>query len=205
MGSPDGEADRDKQEGPRHRVRIAPFAIGKTAVTFAQYDAFAQAAGWEKPSDNGWGRGDRPVINVSWEDAVDYAAWLARETGEHYRLPSEAEWEYAARAGTETPFWTGKCIHTDQANYNGRYDYNRCGAKTGVFRQRTVPVGSLPANPWGLHEVHGNVWEWVADQVVRGGSWSDYPRILRAAVGVRFGPKSRGSMLGFRLARTLPP
>ncbi len=164
LGSPAGEAGRDNDEGPRRQVRIAPFAIGQTAVTFAQYDAFAQATGRAKPEDSGWGRGDRPVINVSWEDAVAYAAWLSRETGEQYRLPSEAEWEYAARAGTETPFWTGPCIHTDQANYDGRFDYNGCGAKTGAYRRQTVPVGSLPANPWGLHEVHGNVWEWVQDR-----------------------------------------
>jgi formylglycine-generating enzyme required for sulfatase activity len=228
MGSPDGEADRARDEGPRHQVRIAPFAIGQTAVTFAQYDAFAQATGRVKPSDNGWGRGDRPVINVSWEDAVSYAAWLSRETGEQYRLPSEAEWEYAARAGTETPFWTGPCIHTDQANYDGNFDYNGCGANTGVYREKTVPVGSLPANPWGLHEVHGNVWEWVQDRyqdnyrgaptdgsaweaggssarVVRGGSWLNVPRDLRAANRNGDGPDNRDNFLGFRLARTLSP
>ncbi len=227
MGSPDGEADRDPDEGPRHRVQIAPFAMGKTAVTFAQYDAFAQATGRAKPQDEGWGRGDRPVINVSWEDAVAYAAWLAQATGEKYRLPSEAEWEYAARAGTATPFWTGKCINTDQANYVGNHDYAGCGAKTGVYRQQTVPVGSLPANPWGLHEVHGNVWEWVQDQyhesykgapadgsvwaaggssarVVRGASWDNRPRNLRAAKRNRFEPDIRSNLLGFRLAKTLP-
>jgi formylglycine-generating enzyme required for sulfatase activity len=228
MGSPDGEAERNASEGPRHRVRIPPFGIGKYAVTFAQYDAFAQATGRVKPSDSGWGRGDRPVINVSWNDAVAYAAWLSRETGEQYRLPSEAEWEYAARAGTETPFWTGPCIHTDQANYDGNFDYNGCGANTGVYRQKTVPVGSLPANPWGLHEVHGNVREWVQDRyhdsytgaptdgsvwevggssarVVRGGSWIGIPGFLRAAYRYRSVPVFRGNYLGFRLARTLSP
>jgi len=228
IGSPDNEPERYKDEGPRHKVRIALFAIGKTEVTFAQYDAFAQATKRAKPSDNGWGRGDRPAINVSWEDAMAYAAWLSQETGEKYRLPSEAEWEYAARAGTETPFWTGKCIHTDQANYDGNFHYNGCGAKTGVYRQKTVPVGSLPANPWGLHEVHGNVWEWVQDnyhdsyagvptdgsvweagggsaRVVRGGSWYNYPRDARAADRNWFLPVFRNYLLGFRLARTLSP
>jgi formylglycine-generating enzyme required for sulfatase activity len=103
------------------------------------------------------------VINVSWDDARAYADWLSDQTGQRYRLPTEAEWEYAARAGTTTPFWTGDCIHTDQANYDGNYDYNGCGAKTGVHRGQTVPAGSLPANAFGLHEIAGNVWEWVED------------------------------------------
>ncbi|EGV16218.1 Sulphatase-modifying factor protein [Thiocapsa marina 5811] len=146
MGPPEDELERSFDEGPRHRVRIAPFAIGKTAVTFGQHDVFCEATGRVKPGDEGWGRGERPAINVSWHDAIAYAQWLSKETGRSYRLPTEAEWEYAARAGTQTPFWTGRCIHTDQANYNGNYDYNGCGSKTGVYRKQTVPVGSLPAN-----------------------------------------------------------
>jgi formylglycine-generating enzyme required for sulfatase activity len=228
MGSPDREPGRSADEGPRHQVRIAPFAIGRTAVTFAQYDAFAVATGREKPHDAGWGRGERPVIQVSWEDAVAYAKWLTEQTGKAYRLPTEAEWEYAARAGTETPFWTGRCIHTDQANYAGTDDYAGCGARTGVYRQQSVPVGSLPANPWGLHEVLGNVWEWVQDcwhdryqgaptdgsawesggcdrRVLRGGSWNDEPRVVRAAVRYGDQPGFRNINNGFRLARTLSP
>ncbi len=227
MGSPEREPERYDDEGPRHRVRIKPFAIGKTAVTFAQYDAFAKATGREYPRDAKWGRGDRPVIHVSWEDAVSYAQWLSGQTGRPYRLPSEAEWEYAARAGTKTPFSTGRCIHTNQANYYGDYDYNGCGAKTGVHRGRTVPVGSLPANPWGLHEVHGNVWEWVQDRwhgnyngaptdgsaweggdaagrMLRGGSWSFHPRNLRAAKRYCRSQHDRDINVGFRIARTLP-
>ena len=122
------------------------FAIGRTEVTFAQYDRFAAATGREKPDDAGWGRGERPVINVSWHDAVAYTEWLSAQTGHPYRLPGEAGWEYAARAGTTGPFWTGDCIHTDQANYDGNYDYAGCGARTGVYRARTVPAGSLPPN-----------------------------------------------------------
>jgi formylglycine-generating enzyme required for sulfatase activity len=168
------------------------------------------------------------VINVSWEDAVAYAVWLSKETGAAYRLPTEAEWEYAARAGTTTPFWTGRCITTDQANYDGNYDYAVCGTNTGVYRQATVPVGSLPANPWGLHEVHGNVWEWVQDRyhdsyqgaptdgraweaggssarVVRGGSWYGNSRGIRAAIRFDGDPELRSFNLGLRLARTLSP
>jgi len=228
MGSPADELERESNEGPRHRVRLTPFAIGQTEVTFAQYDAFCAATGRQPPGDNGWGRSQRPVINVSWEDAVAYAAWLSKETGEHYRLPTEAEWEYAARAGTTTPFWTGRCITADQANYDGNYGYAGCGAKTGVYREQTVPVGTLPANPWGLHEVHGNVREWVQDpyhtsyqgapadgraweaggsstRVVRGGSWFNYSWGARAAFRDYFDPGFRYGILGLRLARTLSP
>lgn len=226
MGSPEVEPLRSSDEGPQRQVRIAAFAIGRTEVTFDQYDRFAKATGRELPADSGWGRGRRPVINVSWKDASAYAAWLSEQTGKQYRLPSEAEWEYAARAGTHTPFSTGDCIHTDQANYDGNYDYADCGAKTGLFRQKTVPAGSLPANPWGLHEVHGNVWEWVQDcwrksydgapndgsaweagdcslRVVRGGGWGNRPENLRSAI--RYGDYTDGAFyyLGFRLARTL--
>ncbi|MCB1824652.1 MAG: formylglycine-generating enzyme family protein [Candidatus Competibacteraceae bacterium] len=224
MGSPDSEFGRDADEGPRHPVRIRPFAIGKTEVTFADYDAFAAATGRKSPNDEGWGQGRRPVINVSWNDATAYAAWLSEQTGQRYRLPTEAEWEYAARAGTVTPFWTGDCIHTDQANYNGNYDYNDCGAKTGVNRVRTVEAGSLPANAWGLHETAGNVWEWVRDcwhdnyqgaptdgnaweeagcvrRVVRGGGWNNYPEYVRSAARIWFAPDFANFRLGIRLAR----
>lgn len=164
MGSPEDEPGRMHAEGPRRQVEIPqPFALGKTAVTFADYDRFAEVTGRAMPDDSGWGRGNRPVITIDWNDAVAYAEWLSEQSDRCYRLPSEAEWEYACRAGTETPFWTGTCIHTDQANYHGNYDYGDCGAKTGVSRHHPVPAGSLPANPWGLHEVTGNVWEWVQD------------------------------------------
>ncbi|WP_295586375.1 formylglycine-generating enzyme family protein [uncultured Lamprocystis sp.] len=169
----------------------------------------------------------RPVINVSWDDATAYAAWLAEQTGRPYRLPTEAEWEYAARAGTDSPFWTGACIHTDQANYDGNYDYNGCGAKTGVYRQQTLPVDSLAANPWGLHHVAGNVWEWTCsayanpydgketvcirkndadagpNRVIRGGAWNSQPAGLRSAYRGTFRPSGRFDALGFRLAQDL--
>ncbi len=229
IGSPADEPGRYDDEGPVHGVNLRPFAIGRTQVTFAQYDRFALATGRRKPDDRGWGRGERPVIDVSWKDATEYAAWLSVETGRTYRLPTEAEWEYAARAGTSTPFWTGDCIHTDQANYNGNYDYNDCSAETGIYRQRTVPAGSLPANPWGLHEIAGNVWEWTQDcwhssyqgappdgsawgeenggncarRVLRGGAWIINPRILRSANRSWLTADGANDYVGIRLARTL--
>jgi formylglycine-generating enzyme required for sulfatase activity len=228
MGSPAEEPERSNHEGPRHKVKLPPFAIGKYAVAFEEYDCFAEATGRKLPDDQGWGRGRRPVINVSWHDAVAYAAWLSEQTGKSYRLPTEAEWEYAARAGTTTPFWAGRCIHTDQVNYYGHHDYHGCGAKTGVFRGETMEVGSLPANPWYLHEVHGNVWEWVQDgwhnnyrgapvdgrawetggglgRVLRGGSWVDEPRVVRSASRLWYDAGNRSDLAGFRPARTLNP
>ncbi len=226
MGSPADEPERDSDER-QHEVCVAAFAIGRTEVTFDDYDAFAAATGREPPDDAGWGRGKRPVINVSWHDATAYADWLSDQTGQPYRLPTEAEWEYAARAGTQTPFWTGDCIHTDQANYHGRSDYNDCGAKTGMVRLRTLPVGSLAANPWGLYDVHGNVWEWTCsvydpayggaerrcaeredagvNRVLRGGDWLIHPRYLRSAFRNGNGPGNRYWDSGLRLARGPEP
>lgn len=229
MGSPPGEEGRDADEGPQRRVTIArPFAVGRFEVTFAEWNACVTGGGCggHKPSDGGWGRGRRPVIDVSWDDAKAYVAWLGRETGQPYRLLSEAEWEYVARAGTTTPFWPGTTISTDQANYDGNSVYG--SGRKGEYRERTVEVGTLPANPWGLHEVHGNVWEWVEDcyketyegvpadgrawtssscpgRVLRSGSWGVVPWPLRAANRDRFPPKVRNSVIGFRVARTFTP
>nr|VFK64145.1 MAG: Formylglycine-generating enzyme, required for sulfatase activity, contains SUMF1/FGE domain [Candidatus Kentron sp. UNK]VFK69429.1 MAG: Formylglycine-generating enzyme, required for sulfatase activity, contains SUMF1/FGE domain [Candidatus Kentron sp. UNK] len=227
MGSED-EPERRFDEGPRHQVRFdASFALGITQITFDDYDRFARATGRRLPNDWNWGRGRRPVIDVSWWDATAYAEWLSEETGEKYRLPSEAEWEYGARAGTTTPFSTGKCIDTSQANYNGNHGYANCEAKAGAYRGNTVPAGSLPANPWGLHEMRGNVWEWTADcwhgsyrgapehggawdeeddgncslRVVRGGSWNGRPRNLRSAFRDRRSAEEANYFIGFRLAR----
>ncbi len=226
MGSPEAEPERYNDE-TQHRVAIKPFAIGRTEVSFAEYDRFAAAKGRAKPVDGGWGRGDRPVINVSWDDATDYAAWLSAQTGRRYRLPTEAEWEYAARAGTQTPFWTGDCIATDQANYDGTRKYAGCTAKASVYREQTVPVGSLAPNPWGLYEIAGNVWEWTCSKyeaayageeliciskndaiygplrVFRGGAWNIQPAWLRSANRDRDGPSNRYVPLGFRLAQDL--
>ena len=222
MGSPVSEAER-KSDERQHRVKIEqPFAIGQYAVTFDEYDRFCAATGRRKPEDAGWIRGSRPVIGVNWYDAMHYTAWLSAQTGQAYRLPTEAEWEYTARAGTETAFWWGDSITPDQANYDGNYTY-RSGRK-GVYRKKTVPVDWFQPNPWGLYQVHGNVWEWTGSYydesyggaemqyvsknenrplAVRGGSWGDIPSEVRSASRKRFAPTHRGINLGFRLARSL--
>jgi formylglycine-generating enzyme required for sulfatase activity len=228
MGSPPSESGRTNGEA-QVRVAIAqPFAAGKFAVTFDQWDACVADGGCNgyRPADQGWGRGNRPVINVNWDDATAYAAWLTRKTGKTYRLLSEAEREYVTRAATTTPFWWGSSITPKQANYDGNYTYR--GGTKGEYRARTVPVDSFEANPWGLFNVHGNVWEWTEDcwsdsnqgnpgngnarttgdcgrRVVRGGSWVNIPQNRRAAVRFRFTADYRLLDLGFRLARTLSP
>jgi len=136
MSSPEGEEGRDRCEGPQHRVTFArPFAIGRFAVTFDDYDAFCSATKREKPGDAGWGRGRQPVIHVDWDDAVAYCQWLSQQTGQGYRLPSEAEWEHACRAGTTTPFHFGETITTNQANYYGDFTYGK-GVKGKYRRNR---------------------------------------------------------------------
>jgi len=209
MGNFQGNSD----EKPVHWVSISKFAIGKYEVTFKEYDKFANATGREKPDDEVWGRGDRPVINVSWHDAVAYTEWLSKQTGKQYRLPSEAEWEYAACAGTKTKYWWGNEIGQNRANCKG------CGSQ---WAYKTAPVGSFKANKFGLYDTVGNVLEWVADywhvnyegapddgsvwkggsfQVLRGGSWSDYPDIARAAYRSRDNPGISSSIVGFRVVR----
>ena len=229
MGSPSNEVDRQDDEGPRRNVRIArPFAMGVYEVTFSSWDACA-AAGYcpRGMDDQGWGRGARPVINVSWDDVQAFVRWMNSQVdGNPYRLPSEAEWEYAARAGSDTAFWWGNRISPDQANYDGNFAYNN--GPTGVYREQTLPVGSFAANPFGLFDVHGNVWEWVQDcyadsyagaptngtarsssdcslRVLRGSSWRNDPTNLRSANRDRLRPDYRDNDIGFRLARTLTP
>jgi formylglycine-generating enzyme required for sulfatase activity len=143
-----------------------PFEVGRDAVTRGQFAAFVNATGhktsdrWRNP---GFQQNDsHPVVCIRWEDAKAYAAWLASITGKPYRLLSEAEWEYAARASTSTPFWWGSSITPAQANYNGNVVYEGGGSK-GEYRGGTVPVGSFDPNPWGLYNVHGNVWGWCED------------------------------------------
>jgi formylglycine-generating enzyme required for sulfatase activity len=229
MGSPDSELNRAEYEGPQHRVTFArQFAVSKFAVTFEEWDACLMDGGCNgyAPNDERWGRGRRPVINVSWNDANAYLAWLCSKTGKSYRLLSEAEREYVARAGTRTAFWWGATISLAQANYNGTYIYGN--GSTGEYRQRTLPVDSFQSNKWGFFQVHGNVWEWTQDcwhenyggapadglpwesgrcnyRIVRGGSWATYPGDLRAAVRGRFAVDFRSDSLGFRVARALAP
>lgn len=220
MGSPTSEVERLAREGPQHKVTLSePFLLGRYAVTFEEYDHFCEGTCRVKPDDEGWGRGRRPVINVSWEDANAYCVWLGEVTGRRYHLPNEAQWEYACRAGTETPFSFGANVTPEQANFDGSYPY--AGTAIGEDRRKTVPVGSLPGNPWGLYEMHGNVWEWCADwledypskavtdpqgpakgtdRVVRGGSWSAFARGVRSAFRSWNEPGFRLDFLGFRCA-----
>jgi formylglycine-generating enzyme required for sulfatase activity len=165
MGSPRNEYEmRGLDEGPQHRVVLSkPFAVGRFSVTFDEWDRCVADGGCKgyRPEDNGWGRGRRPVINVSWDDAKAYVTWLSSKTHKNYRLPSEAEREYVTRAGTTTPFWWGASILTKQANYDGRSTYGQ--EPKGEYRGTTVPVDSFAPNPWGLYQIHGNVWEWTED------------------------------------------
>lgn len=229
MGSPVAEIQRDKNEGPQHKVTIKSFALGKTEVTFDEYDRFANATKRKRPSDQKNGRGNRLVIYVSWKDATAYASWLSEQTGKAYRLPTEAEWEYAARAGTATAFNTGDCINPNQANYRGDFEYSTCRAIVRIRRGKTLPVDELPPNPWGLQHMHGNVFEWTPDcwhvnyygapndgsvwkdgqsgdcgaRVIRVGGWIDHTRELRSAFRDKQKSDDGYYALGFRLARTL--
>jgi|GEM_PF-1973825 len=227
MGSPRSELERDASEGPVHKVSINYyFEVGKYEVTFEQWDTCVAGGGCEgyEPKDAGWGRGDRPVINVSWNDTQSYIKWLNGVTGQRYRLLSEAEWEYVARAGQASPFYTGKSITTKQANFNGQYTYG--GSPKGPYRRKTVAVGSFAPNALGLHDIHGNVWEWTADcwspnhkgapangaarsdgdcsrRVMKGGSWVNLPYQIRSAKRFHYTPDYRYDDYGFRIARTL--
>jgi formylglycine-generating enzyme required for sulfatase activity len=219
MGSSKDEKERQSDEGPQHQVTIEPFAIGKTEVTFAEWDACVAAGGCNgyKPSDQGWGRGSRPVVNVSWKDAKAYVSWLSQYTGKPYRLPLEAEWEYAARAGTTTPYAFGAAITHEDANYDSNIG-------------KTTEVGAYLPNAWGLYNMPGNVSEWVEDvwhksyegapangatwmdgkeegfygRVNRGGSWGSYPWALRSASRGRGADDLRNYFLGFRVVQTHP-
>lgn len=226
MGSPGNEQERDGDESPQRRVKVAAFLAGKYEVTFDEWESCVTAGGCShKPGDEGWGRGRRPVINVSWDDAQGYVKWLSEQTGKGYRLLSEAEWEYVARAGTSTAYWwPGQASH-DRANYGN----DQCCGGLALGKDQwvnTAPVGSFGANPFGLHDTAGNVYEWVQDvwhdtysgaptdgsawvtggdqarRVLRGGSWVDSPWTLRSADRSGNSPVTRVSFTGFRIART---
>jgi formylglycine-generating enzyme required for sulfatase activity len=211
-------------EQPQHRVSVPSFAMGRYAVTFDEYCAFARSTGKKFPEDKAKGRGSRPVINVSWDDAQAYVKWLKLHTGKQYRLPSEAEWEYSARAGTKTDYWWG-----DDINQGGKIwaNYDGCGGRWDG--KKTHPVGEFPASPFGLYDTAGNVWEWVEDcwhehyekapddgsawleadggecarRVIRGGSWFFKPGWLRSAARGNSDRCESNDFIGFRLARDL--
>jgi len=260
MGDPFNEGESD--EKPTHSVTLSDFYLGKTEVTFDEFDAFCTATGREKPSDSGWGRVRRPVINVDWYDAVEYCNWLSQKENltpvyimdknrqdpnnsntsdtkkwlvttnaqaKGYRLPTEAEWEYAAReGGKKVRFGNGKDIaNPAQINFNASESYKKDYSIVGEYRGKTVPVDEMPeaANSLGLRHMSGNVWEWCSDwygekyyaesadvrnpagsdsvqyRVLRGGSWNFDPDLCRAAYRGRNDPNIRADIIGFRVAR----
>jgi formylglycine-generating enzyme required for sulfatase activity len=216
MGSLPTEVGHDQNENPQHPVTIRRFAVGRFDVTFGEWEACARAGGClgnPSPADGGFGRGRHPVVNVTWNDAQEYVAWLSRRTGRTYRLLTEAEWEYVARAGTTSTYYTGQTVYFWQANFDDRW-------------ARTLPVGSYPPNPWGLYDLAGNVNAWVQDcvsanydktptdgsawdedrcihRIIRGGSWSDPVVVLRSARRYDYNATNRNNDLGFRVARLL--
>jgi formylglycine-generating enzyme required for sulfatase activity len=223
MGSPPAEQQAEAQ----HRVTIAaPFAVGKFEITFDEWDACVRDDGCSniRPNDEGWGRERYPVMHMSFDTAKVYVAWLSRKTGKRYRLLSEAEWEYAARAGTTTTFAFGDTISPGSANYNASTDGS---GPSDINRQKTLPVGSFAPNAFGLHDMHGNVSEWVEDcwhndysekaptdgsawvegnctgRVLRGGSWEDSDVELRSAARVGEYQYNSSYVDGFRVARGL--
>ena len=233
MGSPETEEGSNDDERPQHQVTIKAFCLGKYQVTQAQWKAVAAfpQVNKELKLDPSRFKGDgstsltnhRPVEQVSWEDAVEFCDRLSRHTKRQYRLPSEAEWEYACRAGTTTPFHFGETITTDLVNYNGNYTYGQ-GSK-GVYRKETTEVGSFGvANNFGLYDMHGNVWEWCQDswhsnykgaptdgsawldnkessnrKLLRGGSWYSNPGNCRSAFRNDYNLDYHDSYIGFRV------
>ena len=254
MGSPETEPERRDSEGPQYLVQLQGFFMSQTPITQAQW---REVAGWKEGPGEQWGRemktdpsrfqskewpevnevrllqgesntDQRPVELVSWEDAMEFCYRLSKRTGRTYTLPSEAQWEYACRAGTTTPFCFGDMISSELANYDGNYAYAN-GSK-GIYREQTTPVGMFPANAWGLHDMHGNVWEWCLDEwhesyegaptdgrawvdaaegvkskdsakskLLRGGSWDDFPRSCRSAYRFRSQPDGAFNRVGFRV------
>jgi formylglycine-generating enzyme required for sulfatase activity len=242
MGSPDHErkiamaAGSQKgwlaRELPQHWVGIdKPIAMGRYPVTVGEWRDFVRASGWRQSGEVNWEApgfpqlDTHPVVGINWYDAQEYLRWLSEATGHTYRLPSEAEWEYACRAGTKTAFSFGDTISTSQANYDGNFTYN--GSARGEYRRGTTPAGMFPANPWGLFDMHGNVWEWVQDvvhdnyegapldgsaweeggdqvrRILRGGSWLYNPRYLRSALRNGFSSALSNDIVGFRVVREL--
>lgn len=226
MGSAAGEKGRNKNEGPQREVTVTrPFAVSKYEITFDEWEACVLEGGCNgyKPKDSSWGRGRRPVIHVSWDDAKAYVQWLRQKTGKPYRLLSEAEWEYAARGGTTGAFSTGTGITPQQANFDGSVVAGNLADV--AYRGKTVEVGTFTPNPYGLHDMHGNVMEWVEDcwnpdhagapgdgsprggdcsrRVLKGGAWYYESTYVRSAARQSYPAKTRLNVVGFRVARTL--
>jgi formylglycine-generating enzyme required for sulfatase activity len=221
MGAPATDTARYDDEGPRHEVAIASsFAVSKFDVTFTDWDTCVSVGGCVAASDSGYGRDTKPVINITWPDAQQYVAWFSKMTGQPYRLLTEAEWEYAARAGTTTTYFWGDEIGKGNTNCNG------CGSAWD--NHQTSPVGSFKPNAFGLYDMAGNVWQWVQDcyhgdyngaptdgsawirgdcsrHVIRGGSWYSGPRSLSSVARLGNSTDGRGDNIGFRLGRTLTP
>ncbi|WP_071188929.1 bifunctional serine/threonine-protein kinase/formylglycine-generating enzyme family protein [Trichormus sp. NMC-1] len=223
MGSSKNEPKRYDSESPQHRITIQPFYMGKFTVTQAQWERVAKSPQVKdklQPNPSSFSGKNRPVECVSWLDAQEFCARISKSTGKKYRLPSEAEWEYACRAGTTTPFYFGDNITTDLVNYDGNYPYNS-GAK-GKYRQQTTDVGIFPPNAFGLYDMHGNVWEWCEDDwqenyinapteasasinrsgsgnILRGGSWNNGARHCRSASRDSYARVNRSNYVGFRV------
>ena len=204
QGDEVGNGDRD--ELPLQRMRVPDFKMSMTEITFAQYDAYAKANGLPLPNDEGWGRGNRPVINVSWKEAQAFAQWLSERSGKVIRLPYEAEWEYAAKANQTDPFSMSTDVG-NLANCEGCYRWSNT---------QTTPVAQFPANGFGLYDMQGNVWEWTADcyrvpesegqcegMAVRGGSWYDMPNQLRASNRSTAAQDKASNRIGFRLVEAI--
>jgi formylglycine-generating enzyme len=217
MGTPIGEESSTTDALYKQPVTLSAFNISKYEVTFEQYDVFCDSTKRSKPGDDGWGRGKRPVINVTWKDALAFAKWMG------CRLPTEAEWEYAARGLTTTPFNTGENLKTSQANYDGNFPYLQ-NAK-GKSPNKTLPVGSFAPNAYGLFDMHGNVAEWCFDdfmdnvpipetnpfksngdrfKVIRGGSWSSPATMCRSASRNINTFDAHKNNTGFRLVSSEP-
>jgi formylglycine-generating enzyme required for sulfatase activity len=232
MGATEDETGSTRDERPRHQVSFArPFSVGRFSVTLSEWDACVAAKGCSyRPSDQGWGRGTQPVIDILWEDAREYVAWLSRTTDRPYRLLSESEREYVARAGTTTAYWWGDSFEPMQANYAAGnrilFSASMSDSQQSIAKGRTAPVQSFAPNPWGLYQVHGNVYDWVEDcwhanydgapadgsawmmancdaHVLRGGAFSRNMENARSAARIWFGSANRIIYMSVRVARTL--
>ena len=236
MGSPEEEPERGSVEGPQHLVQLQGFFLSQTTITQAQWRYVADwkpnkgERAWSKklnPNPSHFKGDQRPVEQVSWEDAMQFCHRLSQRTGRNYTLPSEAQWEYACQAGTTTTFYCGSTISMKLANYDGTKVYG--DGEKGDYRQQTTDATTFPANPWGLHDMHGNVWEWCADhwhdnyegapedgrawfeegakenknetrfRLLRGGSWNIHPWYCRSAYRFDDRPGYRYGTIGFRV------